>query len=134
MNKLYIPELGSKIILTKDWKFNLVYEYRNLSLYDKLNLQKNNHDVIIPKDTVLSIQRIYIRKGASQYSSITFGITKQDNKNNILAGAKFFASLIDVNNIEYKLPENNEVLYTELKEAFKKIKIELDDVNTYKFY
>lgn len=81
MNKLYIPELGSKIILTKDWKFNITYDHRNFSLYNRLNLQNFiNHDIIIPKDTVLSIQRIYIRKGSSQYSSLTFSIPKQDNK------------------------------------------------------
>lgn len=134
--KLFIPELGTKLKLTKSWKFNLVAEIRNLDLlrspkkklenvrkqaelkkrlvelknlvnedtkehYDGVNprflnqskyygkyseIEKEywntrNHnqidnykdkEQIIPKGTILEVDRIYIRKGARDFSSVTF--------------------------------------------------------------
>ena len=52
--KLFIPELGTKLELTKNWKLNVQWEYRNLTLIKFLvknyltktkNLKKKNQDV-----------------------------------------------------------------------------------------
>jgi len=139
--KLYIPELGDKLLLSADWTFNLEKEYRNESLgaffgyyifhegwvdskivepltnfdyslikypernyrmpsvdwrskekeaekncpeylqylkdydiwYGKCALAENKDLIVtIPVGTILKVDRIYIRKGAKDYSSITF--------------------------------------------------------------
>lgn len=101
--KLYIPEIGDQIVLTNDWTFNLYYEYRNSSLMEKIGEKFNWSDlsmkakaVTIVKGTTLKVDRIYIRKGNSEYSSLTFYIVSGDWK-----GARFWAKLKDVNNIEF---------------------------------
>lgn len=63
--------------------------------------------VTLPKGTVLKVDRVYIRKGASDFSSLTFYVidTPLFSKNTKSAGAggkkslkkRFFASLADVN-------------------------------------
>ncbi len=163
--KLYIPELGTRLVLIKDWAFTLYAERRNLGLFtdnselrakkkelkDKLNklnqlihedldskcptgqprysyclndsihyaeydkVQKEYWNVnstknikdkqfTIPKNTVLEVDRIYIRKGASGFSSITFKWIK-DGKT-----VRFWAKLNDVNSIECEIGEK-EVKY-----------------------
>jgi len=78
--KLYIPDIGDKLTLIQDWKFNLYHEYRNESLikafgfvYD--NTYRNNkvENVILPIDTILIVDRIYIRKGRdmADFSSVS---------------------------------------------------------------
>lgn len=64
----------------------------------------------LPKDTVLSIDRIYIRKGASDFSSVTFFLKSTshplfDRSGKKKAGGKplrFWARLEDVNSIEFE--------------------------------
>ena len=97
--KFYIPEIGDHIVLTEDWSFDLHAEVRNrdLAIFNGFDLEYFGHGfdyigyrftkpgevakpetvyetipVTIPKGTILAIDRIYIRKGASDYSSITF--------------------------------------------------------------
>jgi len=105
--KLYIPEIGDVLKLTSDWNFNLYYEYRNESLLNKLHNTKfewfnyNTNKIeylasVLEKDTELKVDRIYIRKGNSEYSSLTFRILNGNYK-----GCRFWAKLGDVNNIEF---------------------------------
>lgn len=54
----------------------------------------------IPKDTILIIDRIYIRNGGKEYSSITFRI--KDSPNKKLNKARFVAKLIDTRSIEFE--------------------------------
>lgn len=80
--KFNIPELGTTITLAEDWRFALHHEHRNKTLFEILNLPyvqnwRENpnplpHMVTMPKGTVLKVDRIYIRKGLSDYSSVTF--------------------------------------------------------------
>ena len=85
--RLYIPEIGDEIELEKDWDFTLVNEFRNDALLEKFHPEKikerrSSFDwksygkpvgtITLPKGTILKIDRIYVRKGASDYSSITF--------------------------------------------------------------
>jgi hypothetical protein len=111
--KFYIPEIGDEIVLSKDWKFIVTKEYRNEHLIKKFlpekikgektiwhgdDYGKGIGEIIIPKGTVLSIDRIYIRKGASDYSSVTFIIKSEGKEKKI----RFFAKLQDCNNIEFE--------------------------------
>ena len=117
--KMYIPELGDIIELTKPWKFSLYNESRNKDIL-KLITDKEVHwdgirgmkrgivanHVTFPKGTQLKIDRIYIRKGAKEYSSITFRVANIDQETDLgkIIGKKksrFWAKLEDVNMIEY---------------------------------
>ena len=118
--KMYIPELGDIIELTKPWKFSLYNESRNKDIL-KLITDKEVHwdgirgmkrgivanHVTFPKGTQLKIDRIYIRKGAEDYSSITFRVSDiPDEGIGKFIGKKksrFWAKLDDVNTIEYDL-------------------------------
>jgi len=101
--KLYIPEIGDQFVLSSDWKFTLYFEYRNETLMKKNGLEfkwgntdEDKKELVMPKGTALKVDRIYIRKGNSDYSSLTFFIGSGDWK-----GCRFWAKLSDVNNIEF---------------------------------
>ena len=83
--KLYIPRLGDEIKLTSDWTFDLYCEDRNDTMIKKFNIDLGQvqggpwhhlHDksakCTIPEGSILKIDRIFIRKGAEEYDSITF--------------------------------------------------------------
>lgn len=181
--KLFIPELGTKLKLTKDWTFDLYYERRNRALLPGKNSKKYIPDEWItepqktilsrpawihewetpedylktwgsklpaspigmrygeryfdvkrtsdwkierdskrknqvtfacegtarfikkpekftfPAETILTVERIYIRKGQEDYDSMSFR-TRLNNKS-----VRFWAKLSDVNNIEFELEE-----------------------------
>ena len=111
--KLLIPEISSKLKLIKDWDFLLYKNYLNTKFVNiliplgKFDKQSLCEFVTIPKDTILNVSKIYIKMGVSSQSSLTFTITKKDNKKHPLAGAKFWASLNDVNEIEFENLECN---------------------------
>lgn len=86
--KLYIPDVGDSIKLSKDWEFKLYDEYRNRTLinYFELTYPRNSDyvfefkHVTLPAGIVLTVDRIYIRKGrvdTAEYSSVTFVIDKK---------------------------------------------------------
>ena len=80
--QFYIPEISDEIRLLADWQFGLYDEERNASLGRFLNvgfpsrIGQTRSDppvpVIIPAGTILIIDRVYIRKGHRDFSSITF--------------------------------------------------------------
>lgn len=83
--KLVIPRLkADKISLTKPWAFNLHHEYRNQAMFTHLGLPYINDwterqtavpgTATLPKGTLLSIERYYIRQGNEQFDSVTFMI------------------------------------------------------------
>jgi hypothetical protein len=120
--KLYVPEISDRLLLTEDWTFQLHPEFRNddfamvmlgmetrwLGSYlawfkdgkeVSIGLPPNSSmPVAIPAGMVLIVERIYVRKGASDFSSLTFRIKKEK-------GAKiygrFWAKLDDCNRIEF---------------------------------
>ena len=114
--KLYIPELGDQLRLTSDWIFDLHHERRNASLWKELTGEDykwidkvKSTKCIMPKGTVLAVDRIYIRKGASDFSSISFRIVshpKYKKEKKVFGETylhRFWAKLQDCNNIEYDL-------------------------------
>lgn len=98
MPQVTIPTIGSKLKLTRPWTFTLRFEYRN-KLWDRLGLAARpdfgEQAVTLPVNTVLKVDRIYIRKGKSGYDSITFYV--QECSDEKLVGARFWARLADVN-------------------------------------
>ena len=170
--KIFIPEIGTKLILTQDWKFKLFSESRNEGAFARLhtslirpnyddykhttktkimtvqgwkgaqyhheylsytyeltpdgmliptNKENENwhhepitkefldyygdkqipyfidwcRDSVLPVGTVLTIDRIYIRKGANDYSSLSFWALLPGDKKRF----RFWAKLHDVNEI-----------------------------------
>jgi len=108
--RLYIPQLGDKLQLSNDWSFDLHSEHRNDSLLKKLLNKSWSEDYVkfrqtgqrvgptkvsLPKGTVLNVERIYIRKGATNYDSITFKIEDCDSKE--LIKCRFWVKLKDAN-------------------------------------
>lgn len=98
---LYIPEIGDTIVLSKDWTFDLHAERRNTGLIKHFGhpvprwSDPEVYKVTLPAGTNLKVDRIYIRKGISEYSSITFYATIGKNK------IRFWAKLSDCNTIEF---------------------------------
>lgn len=119
MAKLFIPEIGFTLTLNKDWAFTLHYEYRNRELWEALGHQMpSRYDLrftatepcVLPKNTVLKLDRIYIRKGKEDFSSLSWYIEDTPltlaapvvGKRGFKQGKKrFWAKLDDCNGIEY---------------------------------
>lgn len=117
--KFYIPDIGDKIKLTKDWNFDLYSERRNLPLGKALGLAKdkifiNNINkegyhkywdceivstVTLIKGTELIVDRVYVRNGGTEYSSITFRISNHSDKKYLKK--RFWVKLRDSYNIEF---------------------------------
>lgn len=112
--KLFIPTIGQSIRLTADWHFTLYNEYRNISLFKMLNIGAvfdyysildifnkpvPEQKITFPKNIVLTIDRIYIRKGNSDYNSVSFNLNRHPQKQK--GRVRFWAKLNDVNGIEF---------------------------------
>lgn len=136
--RMFIPEIGTEIRLISDWTFDLFTDRRNETLFaycgldvgkirKEKDLRTNRYpftklgstQVTLSAGTVLIVDRIYIRKGAEDYSSVTFkyrdkveiptmnwrgskrvpGTTKRQ--------IRFWAKLNDVNQIEFELVEDS---------------------------
>lgn len=118
MNRLlFVPPLGTRIRLTEPWTFPLYQESRNYDAWflfaneeiDRWNWSRRDSNipttVTLEVGTVLNIERIYIRSGASGFDSITFRVIDGPNKKLLpkkaggTAGVKcrFWAKLADIN-------------------------------------
>ena len=105
-----VPTLGTKIQLAEDWKFKLYREYRNNTLYSAITGKSYSWDndtgtplsVTFPKGTVLSIDRIYVRRGKTEYDSLTFNLisTPHEKLQKKKGRVRFWAKLADVNTIK----------------------------------
>jgi hypothetical protein len=89
---------------------------------------EKNYLVTIPIDTILTVDRVYIRKGVSDFSSLTFRIPKDKNKKHIYAGVRFWAKLSDVNKIEFELISCNEKTMELIRNIDEKSKEVLDSI------
>ena len=107
MKTLYIPEIGDKIRLLKDWDFTVHNESRNSTVIQAFGLGDyfDKQVVRLPKDSILTVDRIYIRKGVRNFSSITFYLKLPSNDFKIdktVKRLRFWAKLHDVNKITYE--------------------------------
>ena len=135
--KVFIPEIGTKLVLAKPWSFVVKNERRNLSFiklvmerepehrdwplgaehYDTyygtaMKMTKDGQWIkeryshkmyrpvkravawTLPKGTELIVDRIYVRQGNSDFSSVTFKMKVGKRV------ARFFAKLDEVNQME----------------------------------
>lgn len=117
---LYIPTIGTRLVLSRPWTFELHGESRNFVMASELGLRLSDgrmyldmdtnkwvrtpaqsSPVTLPVDTELSVDRIYIRRGLKGFDSITFRLITTSHPK--LAGKKslrFWAKLADVNTME----------------------------------
>jgi len=85
--KFFVPDIGDCIQLVEDWEFPLYLEGRNSSFVNvikpgiKYGYRHSNNTILatLEAGTVLQVDRIYIRKGKSEWSSITFYIKYAPN-------------------------------------------------------
>lgn len=115
--QFFLPEIGTKLVLVEDWEFDLYPEHRNSKLFEHIGISHmyamgdNPHHVRIKEGSELTVDRIYIRKGVSDYSSVTFylkkGATLYYNSGLYLSrGARFWAKLHDVNIMKVRVDLN----------------------------
>jgi len=105
--QLTVPTIGTKLTLTRRWSFLLHREHRNTKFAERLALSgdwgwRSSGEpvrVVIPKGTILTVRRIYIRQGGGDYDSITFTIPKGACPDKKIHG-RFWAKLADVNLIK----------------------------------
>ena len=120
---MYIPRLGDKIRLSNDWHFMLHQERRNISLLKAFGLAdvtQNGYscpyyrqpptEVRLCEGTVLTIDRIYVKRGGQEYASVTFRLPKAlcttPEINNYTGQVRFWAKLDDVNKITFERYED----------------------------
>lgn len=124
--KLFIPTIGTRLVLAEPWTFHLHDEYRNEKFYKAFHgeIKRTNehwsdcrgnsspvetpthwhktHDkpqpieTTLPKGSVIEVDRLYLRKGAGEFDSLTFRLISGVPK----VKGRFWAKLNEVNNIE----------------------------------
>jgi hypothetical protein len=132
--ELFIPEIGTILKLEQDWQFTLYSEYRN-NLHIKLNITRDTQVVELPKGTLVKMDRIYVKKGNSQFSSITFSIptvrSKADKLNyphNVkLGGGKFWVKLHECNGTNFSLLEFNKETVDAVRQLYLQMEIECNE-------
>ncbi len=120
--KLFIPTIGTKLVLKKAWTPTIFSESRNWDFlqsegiidselnwwtaYGKdrpMALGEKSFLVTIPKGRILTVDRIYIRRGVSDYDSISFRVRNPAVKKS--KSQRFWAKLKDVNGIDVEIVE-----------------------------
>ena len=122
----FVPDIGTVVRLAQDWSFRLHVEYRNIDLVDYLGIPRprtgwgrygskpSAHQVILKQGTILKVDRVYIRKGAKEYSSLTFNIQKGGDSAAIFEGNlfefqkkgyRFWVKLSDVNQMAVEVDQ-----------------------------
>lgn len=126
--KMFIPDIGFAIRLTEDWTFSLYFEQRNRSLLLEAGAVTGLTGYLSDRDkppvphtlkagTSLVVDRVFIRNGMSDFSSISF-IRKAD-KASKTPKARFWAKLEDVNEMEFERDEDAQYWGITLAEAMR---------------
>lgn len=114
--QMYIPEIGNIIKLEEDWEFTLYIESRNFTLLSAITNEDWNYSnyrekgpitTTLPKGSKLTVDRIYIRQGLSNFSSLSFYLDAPEISKKRL---RFWAKLVDVNNIIFSIVNAEEPL------------------------
>lgn len=112
--RITIPTIGSELRLTADWHFPLFHEQRNKEFCWRLGLtcdgpsygpNVESTDIALPEGTRLVVDRVYVRRGADAFDSVTFRIRKGDFPGDKGIFGRFWAKLADVNMIECEWDE-----------------------------
>lgn len=114
---LFVPPLGTRLVLQQPWDFKLYNEQRNATLMALLgDTRKYSHDpkpipASLPPGTELIIDRYYIRSGLRDFDSVSFRIagvsavakTYQWSDQKTRRQVRFWAKLDDVNAMRVEL-------------------------------
>ena len=115
--KVNVPTLGTELALSEDWTFTLHAEYRNYDFWAAVSDRDypyGNADgsisVTLPAGSKLKVDRIFIRRGAGDYDSMTFWLVDCPNKEwapKKVGGTatnrlRFWVKLDDANDIVYE--------------------------------
>jgi hypothetical protein len=95
-NKYYISN-GYRYTRYTEWDQNDIDRYNEL---DDIRRKFTSCLVKIPKDSILKLDRIFIRKGMDDWSSLTFYLTHHPDIS-FKKKPRFWAKLHDCNNIEF---------------------------------
>ena len=133
--KLFVPDIGTIIRLEQDWQITLYNEYRN-TLFETLGLPRKTTVVELPKGLILKVNRIYIRQGLSQYSSITFTCPAQKTKADKLknpqnvkfGGSKFWVKLHECNGLSIETETSNEETVSAIKKIYEEIENDINNI------
>jgi len=119
VSRITIPTIGSDLILAEPWAFMLYHEGRNAKFLTSLGhtfgqgievdsgrenyqgdrLKDTASEVALPTGTKLKVDRIYIKKGAGAFDSVTFSMKKGNYPGDKQKSGRFWAKLNDVNRI-----------------------------------
>lgn len=105
--RIWIPRIGDALLLDVPWTFKLHDESRNDGMRDALGHPKrvdwrDNRaavDVTLPKGVELVVDRVYIRQGADEFSSLSFVVKDHPDADSSIVGERFWAKLDEVNNM-----------------------------------
>ena len=112
--KLFIPPLGTKLTLLKNFTFDLLCEERNQKLWNlKMQLPMSSipwqhardlwKPVTLWAGDELIVDRVYIRKGYRSYDSVTFrGWTRESGTDHKI---RFWMKLEDANRLDVEVIE-----------------------------
>jgi hypothetical protein len=115
---VWIPTIGTQLVLARDWSFTLHEEGRNYKFSKNfphlrfIEWAGNRPDgpkvgeVTLPRNTILTVDRIYLRQGAGAFDSVSFrcntGLRLTKAQKEDLIRGRFWAKLEDVNEIRFK--------------------------------
>lgn len=119
---MFIPTIGTRLTVNQPWTFDLYPEYRNHNLRHAVGIindgaskwvrsnDQKEESVTLPTGTVLVVDRVYVRKGMSNFDSVTFNIPKKDNPelfanfpNKPSGQVRFWVKLADLDGLDFRL-------------------------------
>ena len=112
--RLFIPELGTLLEVAEDWPITLHHESRNNDFIAAMGGPKmakysyretGSYKTTIPKGTVLTVDRIYIRSGNKEFSSISFRV--HDGK----VKGRFWVKLDEANQLLFARKTGTKIRY-----------------------
>jgi hypothetical protein len=114
--RLYVPEIGTQFRLKAPWTFRLFFEHRNAGFGDVMGItppgvmpqsyyggwcKRDLHTTVtLPEGTLLKVDRVYLRKGAPKFSSLTFYAS---HPTAMKKKARFWVKLEDAHDMEFDL-------------------------------
>lgn len=111
----FIPEIGTEVENREDWTFELYQEYRNSDIYLADGKKEGSHFDLesytrtLPAGSRFAVDRIYVRKGAKEFSSVTLRILDTTDavlvkaKGNRKSFGRFWVKLADFNNANFSV-------------------------------
>jgi len=132
----FIPELESRVALEEDWGCSIFNEYRNSGIseadgHGKISFSigdgKSFYDRTFPAGSEFLVKRIYVRSGATEYSSVTLAVVNTTDRNisKLKKGNKlycrFWVKLEDFNNAKFLIKQDKTISKTPTEHANKPV-------------